>query len=465
MKNIMKMYVFAMNNLIISSILNIFVPIILHLMFVSLIHTLPCFVCLMWMLSFSFQVKSQRQKVYVWSLAASLIYYLAFSTMAKPETEYSSLIYMDVILLPLGLAMFSLLNVFVHMHLRRRAWSSSYLLWLAPSLCIGVAGALMYALIGFDNAILIHQMYDEQGFLSAPYDGNLYRVYLFISQTAFNVLAFALGLTLAVQCGMLMHREGYNLGDVSRFFFARHSSTPGRVTATLIIAELLALMPLLLLSDDAYRNAVLGIGQALLLALIKHCQCHVVFFSDDSREVTLHALSHLRNSGIVETGKTIAAASATDVSSVAEAEHENKKESEAKVVHQCNDASEAATEHEGISNRVQLLSERLRVLMEQEEIWRDDTLTISTLADRLGVSRTTVSNMINACYNQSVRDLIGHYRIEAVKRYLLENPTATQEAVAASCGFKTASYLNCKFKEAVGTTPLLWLMSQNELRV
>ena len=412
-------------------------------MFITLIYILPCFVCLIWMLSFSFQVKSQRQKVYMWSLVTSLIYYLAFSTMARPDTEYSSLIYMDILLLPAGLAMFSLHNIFMHMHLRGSRWSLSYLLWLAPSLCIAMAAVLMYGILGFDNAIQAYRMYDQQGALTAPYSDIIYSIYILVSKWLFNAVAVALGITLTVQCVMLMRSEGYRLGDVSRFFFAHHRSTPGRVLATLFMAELLTLLPLVT-SPEVYDNELAGIGQSLLLALIKHCQCHVVFFSDDSREVTLHALSHLQNSAQVDT--SIPQPTAVPVPSVTTPAAE--------------DVSPVAEEvsPEVPSSKMQILSERLRELLEVEEIWRDDSLTIVTLSERLGVSRTTISNMINATYNQPARDLINHYRIEGVKRYLLDNPTATQEAIAACCGFKSASYLNSKFKEAVGTTPLLWLI-------
>lgn len=408
-------------------------------MFITLIYILPCFVCLMWMLSFSFQVKSQRQKVYMWSLATSLIYYLAFSTMARPDTQYSSLIHMDIVLLPAGLAMFSLYNVFVHMHLRDSRWSLSYLLWLAPSLCIAVAGMLMYGIIGFDNAIQVTQMYDRQGALTAPYSDTIYTVYILVSKWLFNAVAVALGIALTAQCVMLMRNEGYRLGDVSRFFFTRHRSTPGRVLATLFLAELLTLLPLIITSPEAYDNELTGIGQSLLLALIKHCQCHVVFFSDDSREVTLHALSHLQNSAQVDTSIPQPTVVPTPAAPMPQPVAEE-------------------VSPEVPSSKMQILSEQLRELLEVEEIWRDDSLTIVTLSERLGASRTTISNMINTYYNQPARDLINHYRIEGVKRYLLDNPTATQEAVAACCGFKSASYLNSKFKEAVGTTPLLWLI-------
>lgn len=415
-------------------------------MIFTLANLLPCFVSLLWIVSFSFEVKSQRQKVYVWSLAASLIYYLAFSAMVKPLPDYRSIVYIDVLFLPFGQAMFSLLNIYVNMHLRGRGWTLSYLLWLAPSLGIGVAGALMYGILGFDKALQIVQMCDEQGFLTAPLDDTLCHSYLFVTRTLFNIFAVALGGSLVVQCVLLMRKEGYRLGDVTRFFFASNSSTPGRVIAVLLIAEMLVLLPLVAV-PHAHSLAV-GVGQSLLLALIKHCQCHVVCFSDDSREVTLHALSHLQNRSQADTSVSTRRIRMQPVSEAPAAV----------VVEPDADLDPTEPAEDVPQSKMQLLSDRLRELLEVEEVWRDDSLTLTSLAEKLGVSRTTVSNMINTYYNQPARELINQYRIEAVKRYLLENPTATQEVVAANCGFKTASYLNTKFKEAVGTTPLLWLV-------
>lgn len=422
-------------------------------MVLSLITLLPCFVSLLWIVSFSFEVKSRRQKVYVWSLVAAFFYYLAFSAMVQPKQDYHSLVYIDILFLPVGLALFSLLNIYVNMHLRSREWTLSYLLWLAPSLCIGVAGALMYGLVGFGKALQIVQMFDEQGFLSAPLDDTLCRTYMFVTRTLFNVFAVALGGLLAVQCVLLMRKEGYRLGDVARFFFASNHSTPGRVIAFLLMAEMLVLLPLVAVPHAP--SLMEGIVQSLVLALIKHCQCHVVFFSDESRGVTLYALSHLQNRGQVETSvqKPAKARPIPDVLSSTASETESAGPDAA-----FDALTETESNEDVPQSKMQLLCGRLHELLEVEEVWRDDSLTISALAERLGVSRTTVSNMINTYYHQPVRDLINQYRIEAVKRYLLENPTATQEAVAANCGFKTASYLNTKFKEAVGTTPLLWLV-------
>lgn len=415
----------------------------------TFLYILPCFVCLTWIVSFAFQVKSPQQKVFAWSLVASLIYYIGYSTMAQPETAYRSLIGMDVVLLPAGLTMFGALNIYMNMMLRRRSWTISYLLWLAPALGIGVAGGLLYGIIGTDTAEQVKLMYDRLGHLEAPYDGSLYNIYMWVTQNLFNILSIFMGLCLIVQCAMLMRREGYRLGYVSRFFFARHAATPGRVIATLIIAEFLVLLPIALL-PEAYQHPAMGLGQSLLLALIKHCQCHVVYFSAMSREVTLHSLSHLQISG--QTDST-PATTRTPAEKCPPQHVETASPLLSEVV---------SADRPPLANRNERLGEELRRLMDEEEVWREDDLTINTLAERLHVSRSTLSNLINMRYGIPFRDLINARRIQAVQRYMLENPTATQEDIAASCGFKTASYMNSKFKDTVGTTPLLWLIQTKQ---
>ena len=80
----------------------------------------------------------------------------------------------------------------------------------------------------------------------------------------------------------------------------------------------------------------------------------------------------------------------------------------------------------------------------------------------MGVGRTTLSQMINQKYGVPFRDLLNRYRIEAVKAYLMSDPTATQETLAYECGFKYASALNRKFKEAEGETPFSWIAKHTQ---
>lgn len=76
----------------------------------------------------------------------------------------------------------------------------------------------------------------------------------------------------------------------------------------------------------------------------------------------------------------------------------------------------------------------------------------------VGVSRSTMSAMISSAYGESFRDYLNRRRIEYSKEYMLAHPKATQEAIAAECGFKDGNLFNRKFKQLEGETPLSWLV-------
>lgn len=79
------------------------------------------------------------------------------------------------------------------------------------------------------------------------------------------------------------------------------------------------------------------------------------------------------------------------------------------------------------------------------------------VAELLGMSWFSFSSLVMNTYGIPFRELLNGYRIEHAKRYMRDNPSATQEIVASESGFKNAQYLNHKFKEMVGETPAMWL--------
>lgn len=90
--------------------------------------------------------------------------------------------------------------------------------------------------------------------------------------------------------------------------------------------------------------------------------------------------------------------------------------------------------------------EQFRELMEKKQVWRDEGLTSASLCEMMGIGKTTLSAMISQQYDSTFRDIINNYRIEAAKRYMLENRKATLEIVAQECGFRNAQYFNTQFK-------------------
>ncbi len=96
--------------------------------------------------------------------------------------------------------------------------------------------------------------------------------------------------------------------------------------------------------------------------------------------------------------------------------------------------------------------------MDEEHIFTDNSLTVNSLADSFGVSRSTMSSIVSSVFGMPFREYVNDRRIEYAKEYMLANPKATQEAIAAECGFKDGNLFNRKFKRVVGETPLEWLV-------
>lgn len=112
--------------------------------------------------------------------------------------------------------------------------------------------------------------------------------------------------------------------------------------------------------------------------------------------------------------------------------------------------------------RTKHIIEKMRAAFEYDKAYANPELTVGAMAEMIGTNRTTLSNIVNQQYGITFRDLANRYRIDAAKAYITENPTATQEEIAAVCGFRSASALNHKFKEVTGLPPTLWLTSSKK---
>ncbi len=93
--------------------------------------------------------------------------------------------------------------------------------------------------------------------------------------------------------------------------------------------------------------------------------------------------------------------------------------------------------------------------MEIEKIYRDDTLSLNTLAKKLHVSAHFLSQLINEQLGNSFYEMLNSYRIEEVKLRLTDPAEAEIPilTIAYDAGFSTKSSFNRYFKKFTGTTP------------
>jgi len=99
--------------------------------------------------------------------------------------------------------------------------------------------------------------------------------------------------------------------------------------------------------------------------------------------------------------------------------------------------------------------EKLRLLMESEEVYTDPDITLRDISDRSGISTHNISEVINTRLGQNFFDYINEYRIEKVKKDLVDRTRVhlTIFGIALDAGFNSKSGFNAIFKRFTGLTP------------
>ncbi len=103
----------------------------------------------------------------------------------------------------------------------------------------------------------------------------------------------------------------------------------------------------------------------------------------------------------------------------------------------------------------QELGARIRGLLNDEEIFVNTDLTVSTLASRLKVPAYMASRAINQYFNKSFSEVVVEYRIRKAERLLVADSqkSLTIEAIAFESGFNTLSAFYKAFKKINNVTP------------
>lgn len=424
-------------------------------MLLQIVYFLPCLVSLLWFFTFVLKSRTQRQSLLMWMQGAGVVYFAALALYILPNTDYLDMVMIDSVGTPMIFVLLAMSVLYLHLHRPDTRLNAVHLLLGIPAIVEGVIVNLMYYLEGYDRVARMIELYDKTGALAPEFQTGPMKLLNFFGGPALNGLALAFMATMVVQCVLLLKNGGYRPGDIFRFFFKKHASTPARVTAVLGLTMILVLLPIATMGRTfIFNHPLLGASITICLAALLHLMAFIEFFSGHMKEVSLHILSNVRNEDAEEDApEAMVDVEATDAASTEEIAEPPAQEP---------DAQEDATPNKPVrmTNRARMMEQRLLQLFEEEHIYRDDSLNLDTLAERVGVSVKTLSPFISSHFGVPFRTLLNKYRVEAVKRYLLDNPTATQEVVASECGYKDAPSLNRKFKEATGETPLMWLAQQ-----
>lgn len=102
------------------------------------------------------------------------------------------------------------------------------------------------------------------------------------------------------------------------------------------------------------------------------------------------------------------------------------------------------------------LGDKLRVLMEQKQLFRNKDLRIADVAAALGTNTTYLSTCLNGELNTSFPAFVTSYRIRYAQELMQNNPTMRLLQVAEESGFANEKTFLRTFKASCGVTPSEW---------
>jgi AraC-like DNA-binding protein len=110
------------------------------------------------------------------------------------------------------------------------------------------------------------------------------------------------------------------------------------------------------------------------------------------------------------------------------------------------------------TDRAHELIDRLDDGMSSAAWYREPELTLSLLAERLGVASQSLSQALNQVRKQTLMEYLGTWRLRDARERLIDpaNDCFTVEGVARQSGFASRSAFYKAFKEAEGVTPTVF---------
>lgn len=105
------------------------------------------------------------------------------------------------------------------------------------------------------------------------------------------------------------------------------------------------------------------------------------------------------------------------------------------------------------TRQINKLYETLEKQMNEEEVWRDPNLTLSTLATLIGTNRTYLYEAIHQKTGYNFNEYLNRKRIESFIHYIQTHPDADVSQAFYEVGYRSKSTAYRNFQLIVGMTP------------
>jgi AraC-like DNA-binding protein len=114
-----------------------------------------------------------------------------------------------------------------------------------------------------------------------------------------------------------------------------------------------------------------------------------------------------------------------------------------------------------LGNRTEEIA-RLTDFMDKERLYLDPDLTLKDLADQMKMAPSDLSLLINKGIGTNFNDFINAYRVEEVKKQIIngEHINKSLVGIASDCGFNSKATFNRVFKKITGKSPSEYISLQ-----
>ncbi|MFK7749483.1 MAG: helix-turn-helix transcriptional regulator [Kordia sp.] len=106
-------------------------------------------------------------------------------------------------------------------------------------------------------------------------------------------------------------------------------------------------------------------------------------------------------------------------------------------------------------SRLKVISEKLRLAMEENKVYKDQELSLQSLAKQLDIKPYLISRSLNEINNKRFNEYVNAYRVKEVQLLLedVSNSKYTLLSLAMEAGFNSKSSFNRAIKKQLGISP------------
>lgn len=109
-----------------------------------------------------------------------------------------------------------------------------------------------------------------------------------------------------------------------------------------------------------------------------------------------------------------------------------------------------------VTNPNEVLMQRIRDLMEQQQLYLNSELKLADVATMLNTNRNVISNCINSQHGSSFSQFVNEYRVRYAQELMRRQPDIKISEVWMASGFSTETSFFRTFKASTGKTPSEW---------